>query len=96
MCGGINNDERRSEESVDVAKVEAAVRGDGGFFWAYMLMVDIIATMFLALSSWCDSCSCHQEVPGHGGFSGRERRSYWRRWLKGRYALIRCPYNHLV
>jgi hypothetical protein len=68
---------RVGDDACDVDVVERGIRSMR--FWAYASMVDIIAVLFLFLSSWFDSCTCHEQVPGHGAWSTFARRSYWHR-----------------
>ena len=60
-----------------------ALYGQATKFFGFATMVDIVGTVFMVLSWWFDSCSCHQTPVDQAGLSGRARRSYWKKLLPG-------------
>ena len=56
-------------------------------FWGYCLMVDLVAFLILTLSSWFDSCPCHDELPGLADWGCHGRRAYFKRLTRK----MRCP-----
>ena len=69
------------EEPADIDKVDTAINSKR--FLGMLIMVDMLATLVLMMAHWADSCCCHMKIPGQHAFSTREKRSYWKRLLKG-------------
>lgn len=43
-----------------VQEVDAAITSR--FFWAYTVMVNILAGFLSSLASWCEGCQCHEDI----------------------------------
>jgi len=56
-AGNAEADLPESDQRVDVQRVDAAIRSD--YFWAYAWMIDTIAEMHELVMDWAESCACH-------------------------------------
>ena len=72
-----DDDNNEHKKACDVDKVDRAVKSK--LFWGYQIMVDLLATFFMYLSWWTDSCPCHADLPVAENLTAGRRASYWRK-----------------
>jgi hypothetical protein len=59
---GVQEGERDGDQNQSQAKVnvvDEAIKSP--LFWAYMVMLDLVADALLELCSWAEGCACHEE-----------------------------------
>ena len=72
----------------DLDTVDNAIKSKR--FWAYQCMVDLLATFFLFVSHWVDSCPCHCLTPGADELTPGRRQGYWRKLAQVSACIMSC------
>ena len=78
MAGGsASHDKDNNDQSVKADLAHEVLVSD--FWWAFMIMLDQVAEVLLALVEWAESCPCHYKMRDLEGKSRHHRSAVFRR-----------------